>query len=160
MSILCVGREPIVLQLLVKIFQRLGFPDVTILGSVEEAWQALEEGNYELLVITSVLMPGMERGELIYRVRSHPTKNRLPILLISGYELNRAAEVPNYFFRVNSYLPKPFSIVELEEAIKMAFYNKSCALNVKDIYYVVKRSYWNVPEEVKDRFTQKWSEPL
>src|SRR4051812_23093737 len=109
MTILCVGPEPAVLRILARIFERLGFLDVNTVETVEEAWTALQHGRFEMLVISSVKIAGMQNGELIRQVRATPALHKLPIMLITGYTLSYPSQVPDYFLMVNAFVPKPFS---------------------------------------------------
>lgn len=159
MQILCVGREPAVLRIMVKIFERLGFPEVSTVETVEEAWEALTRGRFELLVITSVKMVGMYNGELIQQIRSHPSLGKLPVMLMTGYTLTHPSQIPDYFYHVNVYVPKPFTCQELLQDIKTAFYNRSCKITADDIYNAIIRNSHSVTESAKARFSQRWFAP-
>ena len=159
MDILCVGPEPAVLKIIVRIFERLGFLSVVTVDTVDKAWSALEQGRFEMLVISGVKMDGMQNGELIRQVRSTPTLCKLPIMLITGYTLYHPSQIPTYFYMVNAFVPKPFSCQELSLDIKAAFYNRSGQISADDIYNAIMRNSHNIRESAKARFTQRWYGP-
>ena len=159
MNILCVGSEPALLNIIVRIFERLGFLRVITVDTVAEAWVALEQGRFEMLVIGGVKMAGMENGELIRQVRSTPTLCKLPVMLITGYTLYHPSQIPDYFYMVNAFVPKPFSCQEFSQDIKAAFYNRSGKISADDIYNAIMRNSHNLRASAKARFTQRWYGP-
>jgi CheY-like chemotaxis protein len=156
MDILCVGPEPALLKIIARIFERLGFLRVITVDTVAEAWAALEQGRFEMLVIGGVKMDGMLNGELIRRVRATPTLRKLPIMLITGYTLYHPSQIPDYFYMVNAFVPKPFSCQEFSQDIKAAFYNRSGKISADDIYNAIMRNSQNASESARTRFTQRW----
>jgi CheY-like chemotaxis protein len=73
------------------------------------AIQAIEGGRSPDLVATDFMMPLMNGGELIARLRANPVTAEIPIILVSsspGSERRTAADV---------FLRKPFDPTELAE---------------------------------------------
>lgn len=67
------------------------------------------------LVITDFSMPGMRGDELVTRIRQLSPKQ--PIVLTSGFVDESKRGTLN---QVNAFLPKPFSVESLREAVDLA----------------------------------------
>ncbi len=81
----------------------------------EEALERLAESGGEVnLLISDVVMPLMDGPTMVREARkSHPD---VPILFMSGYaeeQLRKSIDIVNVAF-----LPKPFSVQELAEAVR------------------------------------------
>jgi CheY-like chemotaxis protein len=74
-----------------------------------EAIQALEGGRQLDLVATDFMMPLMNGGELIARVRANPATADVPVILVSSSPGSERRTAANAFFR------KPFDPAELAE---------------------------------------------
>jgi signal transduction histidine kinase len=113
--ILAVEDDPQIRDLMLRVLTRLGH-DVTTAGDGAEALLRLRGGgaSYDLLV-TDVVMPGMDGGELIAAVRaSFP---RLRVLAISGYVGDLASRgLPADV----GWLQKPFTAAQLAQATAAA----------------------------------------
>src|SRR4051812_49783628 len=80
----------------------------------EEALDVLGSGETIDLLISDVVMPGMDGPTMVEEARK--SRPELKILFISGYaeeQLRNSINVGNV-----SFLPKPFSVQELAEAAK------------------------------------------
>lgn len=81
----------------------------------EEALEKIEEGLSFSLLVTDMIMPGMDGITLASEIRSKRPETR--ILLISGFSEEAARgeiqDLPDFHF-----LPKPFSLRDLSEKIK------------------------------------------
>ncbi len=81
----------------------------------EEALERLAQDDEDIaLVISDVVMPLMDGPTMVREARkTHPD---MPILFMSGYaeeQLRRSIDIANVAF-----LPKPFSVQELAEAVR------------------------------------------
>ncbi len=80
----------------------------------EEALERLASGDEVALLISDVVMPVMDGPTMVREVRkTHPD---VPILFMSGYaeeQLRKSIDIANVAF-----LPKPFSVLELAEAVQ------------------------------------------
>ncbi len=93
-----------------EVLRRLGY-DPRLFGSGDPAIESLDDRVR--LLMTDVVMPGMQGGELARRARlKYPD---LPVLFISGYT-GPEREVP----AEGSFLPKPFTPSQLTGAIRLA----------------------------------------
>ena len=89
--------------------------DVTDFPAVERLGEALRGETIDLL-ISDVVMPGMDGPTMVREARK--TRPELPILFMSGYaeeQLRKSIDIANVAF-----LPKPFSVQELAEAVRKA----------------------------------------
>jgi CheY-like chemotaxis protein len=80
---------------------------------------ALVQQVFPDLVVTDVIIPGMDGFELAEAVRGNPATREIPIIFISGAaepeDRERAARLG-----VNQYLSKPVQVMELLAAVKTA----------------------------------------
>ncbi|MDQ3079002.1 MAG: response regulator [Pseudomonadota bacterium] len=113
-TILLVEDEAMVRTVAERALARHGYKVITA-NNGEEALERLEESGAEVaLLISDVVMPVMDGPTMVREARkSHPD---LPILFMSGYaeeQLRKSIDIANVAF-----LPKPFSVLELAEAVQ------------------------------------------
>lgn len=75
-----VDDEAPVRQMLRDVFRSFGY-EVTVAGGGEEALRLFAEGDYDV-VVTDLLMPGMNGWEVIARLRR--AAPRLPVIMLTG----------------------------------------------------------------------------
>ncbi|MEN9306951.1 MAG: hypothetical protein RL173_883 [Fibrobacterota bacterium] len=113
-TILLVEDEPSLLQLTKTMLERIGYHVVGFESSLD-ALQAVVSGSISMdLLITDVMMPGMNGAELRKRIEEH--RPGLPYLYISGHPAEISSElgiIPEGI----SFLQKPFNMNRL--AIKL-----------------------------------------
>jgi two-component system cell cycle sensor histidine kinase/response regulator CckA len=86
----------------------------------EEALEIIGQGDEIALLISDVVMPVMDGPTMVREARR--TRPDLPILFMSGYaeeQLRKSIDIANVAF-----LPKPFSVQELAEAVRKALSDK------------------------------------
>lgn len=114
--ILLVEDEENVRRVTGRLLERLGF-SVLLASSAEEALALYEgQGARPDLVLTDVVMPGLTGIEMAERIRAMDPS--LPIVFTSGYtsrELGRTPDDPP-----SPFLPKPFSLEDLERSVRDA----------------------------------------
>jgi two-component system, chemotaxis family, chemotaxis protein CheY len=85
--------------------------------NVQEAWQALEAAEIDVL-ITDWHLPGRSGTELAAQIRDTVEYKTLPILMISGRagteDVLEAARAG-----VNAFLPKPFTLEDFRQEIEL-----------------------------------------
>lgn len=120
--ILCVDDEKVVLQSL-KAQLRKAFGDIYSYEIAEDATDALnliDELNDEevsiLLIISDWLMPGMKGDEFLIRV--HEKFPKIVKIMLTGQADDEAIKRAQNSANLYRYLFKPWSEVELIEAIK------------------------------------------
>jgi two-component system cell cycle sensor histidine kinase/response regulator CckA len=114
-TVLLVEDEPMVRSVAERALTRHGYTVLTA-DSGEEALEILGAGESIDLLISDVVMPGLDGPTMVREAR----KNRpdLKILFMSGYaeeQLRKSIDIENV-----NFLPKPFSVTELAEAARRA----------------------------------------
>ncbi|HET8749597.1 MAG TPA: response regulator [Sphingomicrobium sp.] len=114
-TVLLVEDEPMVRSVAERALTRHGYKVVTA-DNGEDALAILESGETIDLLISDVVMPGMDGPTMVREARkSWPD---LKILFMSGYaeeQLRKSIDIENV-----NFLPKPFSVTELAEAARRA----------------------------------------
>src|SRR3954452_25412873 len=112
-TVLLVEDEPMVRSVAERALTRHGYTVLTA-DNGEDALEILGRGETIDLLVSDVVMPGMDGPTMVEEARK--TRPDLKILFISGYaeeQLRNSINVGNV-----SFLPKPFSVQELAEAAK------------------------------------------
>ena len=114
-TVLLVEDEPMVRTVAERALTRHGYIVITA-NNGEEALDVINRGEEITLLISDVVMPGMD-GPTMVRI-ARETRPELPILFMSGYaeeQLRKSIDIDKVAF-----LPKPFSVQELAEAARKA----------------------------------------
>ena len=118
-TILLVEDEPMVRTVAERALARHGYSVLTATNG-EEALDIINRGDEIALLISDVVMPLMDGPTMVREARlSRPD---LPVLFMSGYaeeQLRKSIDIANVAF-----LPKPFSVQELAEAVRRALAEK------------------------------------
>src|SRR6185436_257681 len=111
-KILIVDDEQFVRDLLEKVLRRRGY-EVTVAGDAEQALRVLASGDFDLL-LTDVVMPGMDGFDLLRRVKgAYPT---IKVVVLTGYA--RKQSISDFLlYGADDYLSKPFQVHELVAAV-------------------------------------------
>ncbi len=118
-TILLVEDEPMVRTVAERALARHGYTVLTATNG-EEALEIVERGDEIALLISDVVMPLMDGPTMVREARK--SRPDLPILFMSGYaeeQLRKSIDIANVAF-----LPKPFSVQELAEAVRRALAEK------------------------------------
>ena len=121
-SVLVVDDDPLILRVVATVLDLEEY-DVVTATSGAEALAALASGAPEL-VVTDVMMPEMDGIELIRRIRADERHAALPIILLTAKDTDddRKAGVAA---GGDAYLTKPFSPLELIDAIEALLEKRS-----------------------------------
>ena len=114
-TILLVEDEPMVRSVAERALTRHGYTVITA-DNGEEALEILGKGEPIDLLVSDVVMPGMDGPTMVREARK--TRPELKILFMSGYaeeQLRKSIDIENV-----NFLPKPFSVTELAEATRRA----------------------------------------
>ncbi|GAA4719365.1 hybrid sensor histidine kinase/response regulator [Sphingomonas lutea] len=112
-TILLVEDEPMVRAVAERALTRHGYQVITA-DNGEDALEILNRGEEIDLLISDVVMPGMDGPTMVGEARK--SRPELRVLFMSGYaeeQLRNSIDVDNV-----SFLPKPFSVQDLAEAAK------------------------------------------
>jgi len=82
----------------------------------QEAWERLQEGTFALL-ITDQQMPHLSGCEICRRMRQDPRLAAVPVLMVTAKRLELESSRIQEELGVREVLPKPFSVLELMEAV-------------------------------------------
>ncbi len=118
-TVLLVEDEPMVRAVAERALTRHGYKVVTA-NNGEEALEVIDRGEEIALLISDVVMPGMDGPSMVAEARK--SRPELPILFMSGYaeeQLRKSIDLDKVAF-----LPKPFSVQELAEAARKAIETK------------------------------------
>ncbi|MBE9139166.1 response regulator transcription factor [Nodosilinea sp. LEGE 07088] len=116
-TVLIVDDDPILQMALTRRLQAQGF-DVLRATSGQEALDLLRSTTADV-VVSDVMMPGMDGFEFCQRLRSRPEGEMVPFIFLSGLgELNN--RVQGHLIGADDYLVKPFSANELVAKVKGA----------------------------------------
>jgi two-component system cell cycle sensor histidine kinase/response regulator CckA len=113
--VLLVEDEPMVRSVAERALTRHGYTVITA-DNGEDALEILERGDPIDLLISDVVMPGMDGPTMVREARK--SRPDLKILFMSGYaeeQLRKSIDIENV-----NFLPKPFSVTELAEAARRA----------------------------------------
>jgi two-component system cell cycle sensor histidine kinase/response regulator CckA len=114
-TVLLVEDEPMVRSVAERALTRHGYT-VIAADNGEEALEILNRGEPIDLLISDVVMPGMDGPAMVREARK--TRPDLKVLFMSGYaeeQLRKSIDIENV-----NFLPKPFSVTELAEAARNA----------------------------------------
>jgi two-component system cell cycle sensor histidine kinase/response regulator CckA len=114
-TVLLVEDEPMVRTVAERALTRHGYKVITAANG-EEALEVIARGDDIALMISDVVMPGMDGPTTVQEARK--SRPELPILFMSGYaeeQLRKSIDLDKVAF-----LPKPFSVQELAEAARRA----------------------------------------
>jgi two-component system, cell cycle sensor histidine kinase and response regulator CckA len=114
-TVLLVEDEPMVRAVAERALTRHGYRVITA-DNGEEALEHLRKGEQIDLLVSDVVMPGMDGPTMVQEARK--SRPDLKILFISGYaeeQLRNSIDIENV-----NFLPKPFSVTELAEAARRA----------------------------------------
>ena len=114
-TVLLVEDEPMVRTVAERALTRHGYKVLTA-DNGEEALEILGRGEAIDLLISDVVMPGMDGPTVVREARK--SRPDIKILFISGYaeeQLRKSIDIENV-----NFLPKPFSVTELAEAARRA----------------------------------------
>jgi two-component system cell cycle sensor histidine kinase/response regulator CckA len=112
-NVLLVEDEPMVRSVAERALTRHGYTVITA-DNGEEALEILARGDQVDLLLTDVVMPGMDGPTMVREARK--SRPELKILFMSGYaeeQLRKSIDIENV-----NFLPKPFSVTDLAEAAR------------------------------------------
>ncbi len=113
MRVLVVDDERCVAESIMDLLVDAGH-DVRVTGNGREALDAMAASRPDV-VLTDLMMPGMDGTELLRRMRVHPELRDLPVVVMSAVPHPARAEWPTHA----TWLRKPFSIDALLRELEL-----------------------------------------
>jgi len=114
-KILIADDDPLMLRILNELIEDNGY-EVVVAMSGETAINELRKNHYDLLV-SDIIMEGIDGIELIKAVRQIDGYQNLPVILLSGKN-DSATKVKAFDALADDYVTKPFDLDELAARIK------------------------------------------
>jgi len=111
-KVLLVEDEDMVRTVAERALTRAGY-EVTACANGEEGLAAITEGGEFDLVVSDVVMPGMDGPAMVRAIRAR--RPRMPVLFMSGYaeeQLRRDIDIPDMHF-----IAKPFSVAAIGDKV-------------------------------------------
>jgi two-component system cell cycle response regulator len=114
--VLFIEDSRVLLAIVLDMLTDMGL-DVDAFTLAEDAWQAFQQGGYDL-VITDVLLEGSMSGITLVRKirRFEETAIHIPIIATSGFE-NKSRRVELFHLGVNDFISKPIVREELRQRV-------------------------------------------
>lgn len=120
MRILVVDDEPLFLEFIVENLRHMGFRDVTVAGSGEEALRTLAAATDPFdCFLLDIKMPGMDGIELCAKIREQAQYRLAPIIMITSVEAKTHMQ-DAFKAGATDYLEKPIEIITLQFRIQVA----------------------------------------
>ena len=118
-TILVAEDEDLVRSLLVLTLERAGYRVIASANGEEALARLAEEGISGIdLLVTDIVMPGINGGELARQVRELDPK--IPVLYVSGHPQDRGASGASPSLPSGRYLTKPFEKARLLSEVRLA----------------------------------------
>jgi DNA-binding response OmpR family regulator/thioredoxin-like negative regulator of GroEL len=123
LNVLVVDDMPTIRRMVRQMLQHLGVKgDIQEAGDGQEAWEALQERPFDL-VVCDINMPRMSGLDLLRHLRATPQYQTTPFLMISG-EVSEDIVAASAESEVDGYLLKPFKIDSLEGRLRSIIVNR------------------------------------
>ncbi len=112
---LIVDDDPVILWILEKALKRLGY-FVTTVTSARAALERIEHGIPEV-ILTDMLMPGMDGRTFCRKIRKNPRTAGVPIIMIST-ETNLQECLEGFRAGADDFITKPFHVLEVKARLQ------------------------------------------
>ncbi len=110
-------------KILTHLLEKLGFRVVACENGLE-AFEALTSDKHDVkLLISDIMMPGMDGLELLRKVRGQENLKSLPVILITAVSEKDYIERAKAL-NVSGYILKPISFTRVQTSMKALFPNK------------------------------------
>ena len=110
--ILVVDDEYVLVEMIASLIEDLGLQTLTAANGDEALHYLLNSAQQPALVISDVMMPGMNGIELTDKVKQHPGLSKVPVILMS------AAGKPLLPNIADAFIHKPFHMDAFTELIR------------------------------------------
>lgn len=114
--VLFIEDSRVLQEIIIDLLTDMGL-DVDAYTHAEGAWDAYQNGNYDL-VITDIMLEGMMSGiSLVRKIRRlHGEPGNIPIIATSGFD-NMSRKIELFHLGVNDYVAKPIVREELRQRV-------------------------------------------
>jgi diguanylate cyclase (GGDEF)-like protein len=114
--VLFIEDSRVLQEIIIDLLTDMGL-DVDAYTHAEGAWDAYQNGNYDL-IITDIMLEGMMSGiSLVRKIRRlHGEPGNIPIIATSGFD-NMSRKIELFHLGVNDYVAKPIVREELRQRV-------------------------------------------
>lgn len=111
-TILIVDDDPYIRQLLCELAQDVGYH--ALVASNGRSALELARAHHPNLIISDVMMPGLDGYGLVHALRKDPALAKTTVFLMSAaFSRGQQAEVD-----VAGHIPKPFDLMQIEQLLR------------------------------------------
>lgn len=89
--------------------------EVEVASNAEEAWEKIKENTPDL-IISDIMMPGVNGLQFLTQLRSDSRYRHLPVVFLTAKGMT-SDRIEGYMAGCDAYLPKPFDPEELEAIV-------------------------------------------
>ncbi len=119
MKILAVDDDPIILELLSEVLRVVGFTNLTLCESANEALELIEDAAVPFdCFLLDIQMPKMDGIELTSAIRKLPQHAKTPILMITAMS-DRSYIDGAFAAGASDYITKPFEVGEVHARLRL-----------------------------------------
>jgi CheY-like chemotaxis protein len=111
-TVLIVDDDPYIRQLLCELAQDVGY--ITLSASNGRAALELSRSHHPDLIISDVMMPGLDGYGLVQALRTDPALAHISVYLMSAAFAGKQKADP----RVTGFIPKPFDLMQIEQLLR------------------------------------------
>lgn len=150
--LLLVDDEPALREAVKAYLENFGFT-VDVATNGEEGWQMVQQ-NHPELVITDVMMPGVDGYQLLKRLREDPQFKPLPVVFLTARGMT-SDRIQGYQARCDAYLSKPFDPDELVAIVENLLERRTAAQETEEPEDIDLASLARQIQEIKDMLTNR-----
>jgi DNA-binding response OmpR family regulator len=114
-KILIVDDDPVIRVLIQEYLSNQGY-DVRVVCDGGECLNEIPTFSPDLVVL-DLIMPDMSGVEVLKNIRSNPSTQKLPVLMLSA-NTDTEAVADSHHVNANRYLQKPFNLREVLDAVE------------------------------------------
>lgn len=108
-------------EVIIEMFNAIGFNDIVQCKDGAEAWEQIQNSNPPIsLVVSDLNMPNSSGLDLLLRIRSSEQHKNLPFLMMSAVSEQKNI-ISSMKAGADYYLVKPFQMADLVSKLKIIF---------------------------------------
>lgn len=131
-SIAIIDDDNLMVQLVEKYCEELGFTDIATFGDAESAWKAMQERQDPFeFIISDWQIPGLSGVGFFNRIKTSERYSSTPLIIISGF-LNKNDFVLLDDYPMSALLEKPFTKVLIQKAMENLIKEKAWYSDSRD----------------------------
>jgi len=124
--LLLVDDEPGIREAVKDYLQESGFT-VQVASNAREGWELMQQNTPDL-VISDIMMPGVDGYQFLKQLREDPRFKALPVVFLTAKGMT-SDRIQGYQARCDAYLPKPFDPDELVAIVENLLERRAAQVN-------------------------------